>query len=157
MSEARANLIPDMAAIINVMYPVGRTIICDHNPETDYPWQTWEAEAADRVLVGEGTSHKAGETGGEETHTLTVAEMPSHTHKEMAYNGYENSYSKLVSGEDKTGTDGGFQFNLNSISSTGYFPWSSYREGITTLTAGNGNAHNNMPPYIVKRYWTRTA
>ena len=41
---------------------------------------TWEPLDQGRVLIGAGTSHPAGETGGEETHKLTTNEMPSHNH-----------------------------------------------------------------------------
>lgn len=41
---------------------------------------TWEPLDQGRVLIGAGTSHPAGDTGGEETHKLTTSEMPSHNH-----------------------------------------------------------------------------
>ena len=41
---------------------------------------TWEALDQGRVLIGAGSSHPAGEEGGEETHKLTSSEMPSHNH-----------------------------------------------------------------------------
>lgn len=41
---------------------------------------TWEALDEGRVLIGAGSSHPAGEEGGEETHKLTSSEMPSHGH-----------------------------------------------------------------------------
>ena len=40
----------------------------------------WEAFGAGRVLVGAGGRFTAGQTGGEYEHTLTVNEMPSHSH-----------------------------------------------------------------------------
>lgn len=41
---------------------------------------TWEALDEGRVLIGAGSSHPAGEEGGEEMHKLTSSEMPSHNH-----------------------------------------------------------------------------
>ena len=40
----------------------------------------WEALPTGRVLVGAGTGYIAGETGGNKTVTLTVDQMPSHSH-----------------------------------------------------------------------------
>ena len=66
-----------------------------------------------------------GTTGGEETHTLTIAEIPPHTHPIS-----QDNPPRLV-------TDG---------SQYGYQP--AYGTGHTG-SAGGGAAHNNMPPYVV--------
>ena len=42
---------------------------------------TWE-QLKDRFLLGAGDTYTNGSTGGESTHTLTVDEMPSHTHSQ---------------------------------------------------------------------------
>jgi len=34
-----------------------------------------------RTIIGSGTSRTIGEVGGSETHTLTIDEIPSHSHK----------------------------------------------------------------------------
>ena len=99
----------------------------------------WEPFGAGQVLVGAGTipSTKEGEenrvftagnTGGEYEHTLTVDEMPAHTHSEHGRSGY--TY------------DGGDYFN-NTSGVRGY-SW-----GNTTGSAGGGKPHNNMQPYVV--------
>jgi len=68
-----------------------------------------------------------GETGGEKTHTLTYDEMPSHNHGVVV--GYTGS--------------GGSHFYFNNNSGDGY---------LETANAGNGQAHNNLQPYIVMNY-----
>ena len=72
-----------------------------------------------RFLRGSTTS---GTTGGADTHTLTEAEMPSHTHS-------------------ITGEAGGGSRSLPGSSST-----STARTFGTNATGGNG-AHNNLPSY----------
>ena len=49
------------------------------NLSQQYPGTTWE-QIKDVFLLTAGNTYTAGSTGGEATHTLTVAEMPSHNH-----------------------------------------------------------------------------
>lgn len=70
-----------------------------------------------------GTEHSPGETGGAETHTLTVEELAAHTH----------SYTKVkVSKIAGDGTQGGPNGN----------------EERTSAPSGGNMPHNNMPPYF---------
>lgn len=77
------------------------------------------------------------ETGGAKTHALTEAEMPAHVHNQ----------TRLPT---TTGGVTGFTVDT-SMSGT---PTTS---GVDTGSKGGGQAHNNLPPYIVVRVWKRTA
>lgn len=99
------------------------------------------AIAQGRCLVGVNTSDNdfktPEKTGGEKTHKLTVAEMPSHSHKYI--NGQTGSLSWADGGiwiGDGTYTT----VNFSDISSTG----------------GN-QSHNNLQPYFTCYIWKRTA
>lgn len=87
----------------------------------------------DKFVLGAGNSYSVGNTGGEETHTLTVEEMPSHSH----------SYAKYQRASTIS----------TSSSSSRLTPSSS--ETYTGLTGGN-QPHNNMPPYYALCYIMKT-
>ena len=102
----------------------------------------WEAFGAGRVLVGAGSnggrSFTAGSTGGEYAHTLTVNEMPSHTHTITDW------YFKRNEG-DQLGNTHGDELLGNTYTTS------------TTSSAGGGGAHNNMQPYVVVYMWRRVS
>lgn len=89
-----------------------------------------------RFILGASTSHAAGTTGGEETHTLTVAEMPSHTHGIYHDDNFSAHYNAT------TITNVWKQALVNSTN-----PNISPPVNTHTQATGGGNAHNNMPPY----------
>lgn len=81
-----------------------------------------------------------GDTGGEATHTLTEAEMPSHSHT-TAYHDHAipNSEWNGISVSAGSGNYLRQRVNTNPVR-TEAIP-------VTTDSKGSGTAHNNMPPY----------
>ena len=154
MSEKQCNLIfgGGMKEVIDLIYPIGQTIIRDHNPADDYPWQTWEQDCVDRFPVGAGNKYQIDQTGGEAQHTLTVDEMPSHTHfSNDGWSGIAPITSRDFVGNILT-------YSKNAL--IGYTnPYTDGRSGAdTTLSStGKNQPHNNMPPYQGVYFWTRTA
>lgn len=118
------------------LYPVGSVYISVNNTSPAQLFGgTWE-KLKDRFLLGAGDTYKLKSTGGEATHTLTNNEIPSHSHD--LYN-YYNSATALEY----------FPVNINETK-TG---WAG---NAKTSTYGGGQAHNNMPPYLVVNFWKRT-
>ncbi len=85
----------------------------------------------DRFVLGGGGTHTVGETGGEETHTLTVEEMPEHSHGLQTNPSPYQQTSKVAS---LVSTENGYRFDFS------------------TEKTGDTVPHNNMPPYYVLCY-----
>ena len=120
--------------ILDALFPVGTIYQSTKstNPST-FLGGTWTALTG-RVLVGAGTDFPAGTTGGEKTHVLTIAEMPSHTHPSSIPNFVQNTATGSVN--------------------YGFLGDGSYKD---SGSSGGGAAHNNMPPYRSVYMWERTA
>lgn len=120
------------------VYPVGSIYMSVNstNPSNLFGG-TWVAWGTGRVPVGIDTSQTefnySERTGGSKTHTLTINEMPSHTH------GYSIASGSLDSTQYAKAGQGG-----------------TYSAVTTTSTGGN-QAHNNLQPYITCYMWKRTA
>lgn len=128
---------------VNSLFPT----LDNTNPATIYTGTTWELVGEGSVLAvaGTGTDKNdteltltAGENDGEYEHTLTVDEIPSHSHREA------NStvvYSEGASG--KIATSGSSNISLNTD------------VGVYTHSIGGGLSHNNMPPTFAIYLWKR--
>lgn len=108
------------------------------NPNLLLGFGTWVACGAGRMLLGAGGGYAAGQTGGETSHVLTVGEMPSHDHL-IDFTGHTSG-----------GTDGGGRIGSGANNAEGI-------DNFNTQKSGGGQAHNNMPPYLVVYIWQRTA
>ena len=122
--------------IFDMVYPVGSVYVSVNatNPSALFGG-TWE-QIKDRFLLSAGDTYKAGATGGEATHVLTVDEMPRHNHSidNLNASGSTTPYMTVQAQEKK-----------------------GYGGNVQTFFTGGGQAHNNMPPYIVVYIWQRTA
>lgn len=125
-------------ALLDLLHPVGSIYqSTDSTSPAELFGGTWE-QVKDVFLLAAGDSHEAGRTGGEETHTLTAAELPDHTHT-FKYTG-------------QSVTTGVNAIRLNQAASNQY---NEYSGGQSSNC--KGQAHNNMPPYLAVYVWNRTA
>lgn len=147
-------------SFIDIIYPIGsiyETLDESFNPNTSFggDWERIEG----RFLFGAGnltatpnsinsygelnaiySSTPVGETAGQFTHVLSIAEMPSHNHNVRICTGTDDSNFSSVYQEFQGGDSANRTTYSNYIDSTG----------------GSG-AHNNMPPYLAICIWKRTA
>jgi len=84
-------------------------------------------DAVNRAIVGAGDTYDTGDTFGEDTHTLSVGEMPVHDHT------YDRGFGPDVA----TSVVLGALTGLDAIPTT-----------ATTSQAGSGDPHNNVQPSI---------
>ena len=110
------------------------------NPSAYLGFGTWELWGAGRVPVGvditQDEFNTVEKTGGEKEHTLTVDEMPSHTH------------DITPSGATTFASGGSNDVNQTSGSRTYTF--------LGTGSTGGSQPHNNIQPYITCYMWKRT-
>ena len=125
------------SSIVDLIYPVGAVYISvsSTSPATLFSGTSWSTFAAGRCLVGldtgDGSFNQVEETGGSKTHTLSINEIPAHTHQYIRSN-YPSR---------NTGQPGGDYVGVNQEQ---------------TGSAGGNGSHNNLQPYIVVYMWKRT-
>lgn len=120
-------------SILDSFYPVGYILLLySHaDPNTMYPGTTW-VRITNAFLWAVDGNGAIGLTGGEKDVTLTVNQIPAHSHGSV--------YSQHAAGTKERAW----------YSTTG----TSLAYGA--VTTGGGAAHNNMPPYIQISAWRRT-
>lgn len=124
----------DGGTTFNVPNPAGRASVQKEN----------SASLLTSTYFG-GDSTTLGATGGSESHTLTTAQLASHSHTNTLNDpGHTHSYNQPVSFQSSGSNIGilGSSASANTGSSTTGVT-------ITNAPAGSGNAHNNVQPTII--------
>ena len=131
-------------SLLDMVYPVGSIYlsVSGTDPQTLFGG-TW-ARLEDVFLLAAGAKHAAGSTGGEESHILTETEIAPHKHA-MAY------------GPESSASSTGFSYGIAAGSATNSAGGRGYASNLGTFSAGGGQPHNNMPPYLAVYTWKRTA
>lgn len=135
-------------AYINVgnPYPVGAIYISynEVNPATLFGGRWIKIE--DRFLLASGR-RAVQYTDGEETHTLTINEMPKHNHTQGPHR--HRQQAKYSSG---SGSGSAYVQTANRKTVDHY---TDNTTPPAVNNTGGGQAHNNMPPYLVVSIWRR--
>lgn len=119
--------------LLDWMYPVGSIYLAySHDNPAELFGGTW-VRIENAFLWAIDEKGRIGITGGEVEHTLTVDELPSHSH---------TTYRTMTGKSDS-------EIYIPSQSGTA--------SGVETTATGGGKPHNNMPPFIQVSAWRRTA
>lgn len=139
----------------NELYPVGSIYISMNSTDpSNYFGGVWQRIKKAFLFAADDESYIAGGTGGEETHALTEQEGPTHTHagtehqagKFMTVSSSANEF-RNVSRVNVQGAESG--------TGAASWQWASMRWTDTVENSGEGQPHNNMPPYLVVYIWQR--
>ncbi|SMG57667.1 phage tail protein [Paenibacillus aquistagni] len=99
-----------------------------------------------RVPVHVGNSVSAGEAQGEAAHTLTINEMPAHTHELRASNEPGSTSKPQQAAFAQTGSST-HQYSSNA---------NTFMSAAAMTPAGQSQPHNNMQPYTVLSFCIAT-
>lgn len=98
--------------------------------------------------------------GGEETHTLTLSEMPSHSHSGSTNSAGYHAHTlfrpigdKDYNNGDRPTTWWGANKNGAEVTSSS----GNHSHNLSLNNTGGNAAHNNMPPYYVVHIWHRVS
>ena len=158
---------------LDMCYPVGSIYMSTvATSPADLFGGTWEAMPAGRVLLAQGTSewgveYKAGSTGGEHEHQLSVGELPktkltataSNTNingwfpadtRDYAASNYGGVFSQTYLNSQANGENGNsrtYKYTLNA----------NVLPTVSISEFGSNQSHENMPPFISIFCWKRIA
>lgn len=117
-------------------YPIGGVFMCfvDTDPNEIWKGTLWIQAPQSAFLLSADDNHPVDfEVHGEEEHTLTVDELPAHTHA--------TTYGEAV----RYGNSSGDKYIANDNNDP----------TVYTESTGGDQPHNNMPPYTAIYMWFR--
>lgn len=166
-------------------YPVGAYYISSESTSPEVLFGGTWVRVQDRMILAAGSSYTAGNTGGSATKTLSIANMPTHSHSCSSTGNHTHTRGSMnitggsiINWYANADISGAF---YNTSSPSAYIAEStssSYRQHDTFFDAsrawsgatssnglhqhtignnGSGTAFDIMPPYIVAYVWRRTA
>ena len=136
-----------LAAVVERDHPVGSLYFSENatSPAELYGG-TWE-RIEGKFIMGASDSYPAGSTGGEAKHTLTKSEL-SRIREQLTG---LTAYNANVVGTDKVLS------LVEENTRSNVQPSNSAKYATLTMSLGDSQPHNNIPPYYSVYIWRRVA
>ena len=127
--------------LLEKVYPIGSYYWSSNNKSPSEIFGGSWTKINGRFLFASDSNHQVGDTGGEESVTLKINEIPSHSHDYDRFH-----YDFMLQNRD------------GKIASQEWCPLvkTSFYESDSTTSTGGGCSHNNMPPFLTANCWKRT-
>lgn len=108
----------------------------------------------DKFIAGAGSTYNVGDTGGSNTVTLNISQMPSHNHGASSEEaGLHTHKYKRVQPDGLSGSTGGFTtYVVSGPYDTDTAQDGAHSHEINTENTGGGQSHENRPPYYALAY-----
>jgi len=129
--------------LLEKVYPIGSYYWSEKNTSPEDIFGGSWTKIRGRFLFASDSNHNVGDIGGEEKHTLTKDEIPSHSHQ---YEKFCYKYNGWAA--DGSGSRNRYAFNE--------FNDPIFLKTCSTTSVGGGCSHNNMPPFLTANCWKRT-
>lgn len=154
----------DKITFENALVPVGGIIMWSGSTAPT-GWalcdgQNGTPDLRDRFIVGAGSGYIPGDTGGANTVTLTVGQMPSHKHGITLNHGTSRSYDGGGGDDDPIGWPTVLGTNRIVYHGPDQTDGSSSEmdgSGNPLYSTGGGEAHENRPPYYALAFIMRVS
>ena len=136
MNDVGAPASTHISTLLNLVYPVGAIYLSTNSTDPGNLFGGTWTQLKDRFLLAAGDSYTANTTGGEESHALTTAELPSHTHTVGAHTHGLNNHTHTVSANTHSHGMNSHTHSIPPLSGTAQNAGSHSHELFTTGGSG---------------------
>lgn len=149
----------DTGNLLDLIHPIG-SLYWSKNPTRpeELFGGTW-TQIKDKFILAAGDNYEVGSVGGESEVSLTVEQMPEHSHNGSAASVGGHTHPIYAVGEyhPRSGGEGANNRSMYTSQTASSGSAGAHSHELTIDSTGSGVAHNNMPPYVTYYCWERTA
>lgn len=127
------------------------------SPAALYDGTSW-ARITDRFLIGAGGNYSLGSTGGSTAHTLTVAEMPAHSHGGSITGAGNHTHTLTAYTDASSGSYLNYQDRVSfGMSNRTTSAAGAHSHAVSVGSSGGNKSFSILNQYIAKFIWRRVS